>query len=69
MERCETERFRVVYLVRQAPGWLLAEKGSERPVGWFSDLGEALDAATAGGGLVRVVILSREAKDEASEAA
>lgn len=69
MEGSVDGQVRVVYLVRQAPGWLLAAEGSERPIAAFGDLGEALDAATAGEGPVRVVVRDGWAAGSGMEAA
>lgn len=55
------ERPRELHVIPGAEGWVLIVAGSERPVGAFQELGEALDAATLGGRLVRLVVHERKA--------
>jgi hypothetical protein len=49
-------RARELHLVPTGQGWALIEAGSERPIGVFGELGDALDTATAAPRLVRLVV-------------
>jgi hypothetical protein len=52
---------RTLHLVPRAGQWRLLLDGEEQPLGVYGDLGRALDAATRGPELVRVVVHSEGA--------
>ncbi|GIW13311.1 MAG: hypothetical protein KatS3mg062_0750 [Tepidiforma sp.] len=57
-----TERqARELHAVPQREGWALIAAGSERPLGLYRELGQAIDAALVGGRLVRLVVHERKA--------
>ena len=55
------EQPRTVHLFPKADGWILMSLGQGENGRHFSDLGRALDAATAGDKLVHVVVHDRVA--------
>ncbi len=52
---------RTLHLVPRGGEWRLLREGEEQPLGVYGDLGRALDAATRGPELVRVVVHSEGA--------
>jgi hypothetical protein len=52
---------RTLHLLPQGGQWRLLREGDDVPMAVFGDLGRALDAATRGPHLVRVVVHSPEA--------
>lgn len=50
-----------LHLVPRGAEWRLLRDGDDQPLGVFTDLGRALDAATRGHQQVRVVVHERDA--------
>ncbi len=48
--------FRTLHLVPRGGEWRVLRDGDDQPLGVYGDLGRALDAATRGPRLVRVVV-------------
>jgi hypothetical protein len=52
---------RTLHLVPRGSQWRLLRDGDDQPLGIFTDLGRALDAATRGHQQVRVIVHERGA--------